>query len=153
MANTYTQLYIQLIFAVKHQQAVIHENNRERIEKYICGITKNLNCKPISIYCNPNHIHLLLSVHPSICLSAAVRDIKSFSSRFINENQLVGGHFKWQRGYGAFSYSQSQIEKVKNYIANQKEHHRKITFKEEYISLLKAFEIEYDEKYVFDWLI
>ena len=109
MANSFTQLYVQMVFAVKNRQSLILQENRERIEKYICGIASNIKCKPISIYCNPNHIHLLLSIKPVVCIANAVRDIKSFSGRFMNENRLAKGHFEWQTGYGAFTYGQSQI--------------------------------------------
>ena len=149
MPNAYIQLYAQIVFATKNYQPVIIEAHRDRIEKYICGIVRKTNCKPISIYCNPNHLHLLISIHQTTSVANIVKDVKSSSSRFINENRLVKGHFEWQRGYGAFSYNQSMIETVCKYIRNQPEHHRKTTYKEEYIAFLKAFGIEYDEKYVF----
>jgi len=152
MANSFTQLYVQMVFAVKNRQSLIIPENRDRIEKYICGIASNIKCKPISIYCNPDHTHLLVSIKPTICVADAIRDIKSFSSRFINENRLAKSRFEWQTGYGAFSYGQSQIEKVKAYIGNQYIHHNKETFKDEYLSLLKAFQIDYDDNYLFDWI-
>jgi len=152
MANSFTQLYVQMVFAVKNRQSLIVPENRDRIEKYICGIASNIKCKPISIYCNPDHTHLLVSIKPTICVADAIRDIKSFSSRFINENRLAKSRFEWQTGYGAFSYGQSQIEKVKAYIGNQHIHHNKETFKDEYLSLLKAFQIDYDDNYLFDWI-
>jgi len=152
MANSFTQLYVQMVFAVKNRQSLIIPENRDRIEKYICGIASNIKCKPVSIYCNTDHTHLLVSIKPTICVADAIRDIKSFSSRFINENRLAKSHFEWQTGYGAFSYGQSQIEKVKAYIGNQYIHHNKETFKDEYLSLLKAFQIEYDDNYLFDWI-
>lgn len=125
MANSYTQLYVQIVFAVKNRQSLIVPQIKDRIEKYICGIASNVRCKPISIYCNPDHLHLLVSIKPVICVADAIRDIKSFSSRYINENRMVKGHFEWQTGYGAFSYGQSQVEAVKSYIANQYDHHLK----------------------------
>jgi REP element-mobilizing transposase RayT len=152
MANSFTQLYVQMVFAVKNRQSLISPENKDRIEKYICGIASNINCKPISIYCNPDHTHLLVSIRPTNCVADAIRDIKSFSSRFINENQLVKGRFEWQTGYGAFSYGQSQVERVKAYIANQGSRHKKKAFREEYLSLLKAFRIDYDAAYLFDWM-
>ena len=152
MANSFTQLYVQMVFAVKKRQSLILPENRERIEKYICGIASNIKCKPISIYCNPDHTHLLVSIKPVCCVADAIRDIKSFSSRFINENRLTESHFEWQTGYGAFSYGQSQIERVKKYIANQYNHHKKTSFKDEYLALLKVFQIDYDESYLFDWV-
>ena len=153
MANTFTQLYVQMVFAVKNRQSLILPENKARIEQYICGIASNIYCDPVSIYCNPDHTHLLVSIKPVVSTANAIRDIKSFSSRFINENRLAKGHFEWQTGYGAFSYGKSQISKVKNYIDNQCEHHKKRSFKDEYVALLEAFEIEYDERYLFDWIM
>jgi len=141
-----------MVFAVKKRQSLILPENRVKIEKYICGIASNIKCNPISIYCNPDHIHLLVSMKPTCCVADAIRDIKSFSSRHINESRLAKNHFEWQTGYGAFSYGQSQIDKVKAYISNQYNHHKKQSFKDEYIALLKAFKIDYDENYLFDWI-
>ena len=152
MANSFTQLYVQMVFAVKNRQSLILPENRVKIEKYICGIASNIKCNPISIYCNPDHIHLLVSIKPTRCVADAIRDIKSFSSRYINENRLTKSHFEWQTGYGAFSYGQSQIHRVKAYIGNQFNHHKKLSFKDEYIALLKAFQIDYDHNYLFDWI-
>jgi len=152
MANSYTQLYVQMVFAVKNRQSLILPENRVKIEKYMCGIASNIKCNPISIYCNSDHTHLLVSIKPVNCVADAIRDIKSFSSRYINENRLAKSHFEWQTGYGAFSYGQSQIDRVKAYISNQYNHHTKISFREEYLALLKAFQIGYDDNYVFDWI-
>ena len=152
MANSYTQLYVQMVFAVKNRKSLILPESREKIEKYICGIASNIKCNPISIYCNPDHTHLLVSIKPVTCIADAIRDIKSFSCRHINESRLTKSHFEWQTGYGAFSYGQSQIDRVKAYIGNQYNHHKKKTFREEYIALLKAFRIDYDDSYLFDWI-
>ena len=152
MANTFSQLYVQMVFAVKNRQSLILGENKDKIEKYIWGIASNIKCKPIAIYCNPDHTHLLVSIKPVVCIANAIRDIKSFSSRYINENRLMSKRFEWQTGYGTFSYGQSQINQVKTYIDNQYHHHKKRTFKEEYIALLKAFEIDYEETYLFDWI-
>ena len=152
MANSFTQLYVQMIFAVKNRQSLILDENKDRIEKYICGIASNIKCNPISIYCNPDHVHLLVSIKPIVGIADAIRDIKSFSSRYINENGLMKKHFEWQAGYGAFTYGHSQIEHVKAYIANQYHHHKKRSFKDEYIDFLKAFKVDYDETYLFDWI-
>ena len=153
MANTYTQIYIQLVFVVKNRQSIIEESNRKRIESYICGITKNLKCTPLSIYCNPDHTHFLINMSPDISVAEVAKYIKGFSSRFINDNNLTAEHFQWQPGYGAFSYSKAHIEKVYNYIKNQPVHHRNNTFKEEYLSLLESSNVNYNEKYLFDWII
>ena len=152
MANSFTQLYVQMVFAVKNRQSLILDENKDRIEKYICGIATNIKCDPIKIYCNPDHTHLLVSMKPIVCIADAIRDIKSFSSRFINESRLTPKRFEWQTGYGAFTYGQSQIDHVKKYIENQGNHHKKRKFKDEYTALLEAFEIDYDETYLFDWI-
>ena len=151
MADTYTQLYVQIVFAVKHRQNLIKEKHREEIEKYICGIITNNKSKPLAIYCNPDHLHVLIGVHPSFSIAVMARDIKSYSSRLINEKKWVLGKFEWQAGYGAFSYSKSQVDAVIKYILNQPNHHAKKSFREEYLSMLKKSEIEYDEQYLFEW--
>lgn len=152
MANTYTQLYIHLVFVVKGRENLISEKHREELEKYICGIINNKNCKPLAIYCNPDHTHILLGLHTTVSVSYIARDIKANSSRFINENRWIRGKFNWQDGFGAFSYSKSHLDNVIKYILNQPYHHKKITFREEYIDFLKKYEVKYDEKYLFDWL-
>ena len=151
MANTFTQIYVQIVFAVQGKLNLISEQNRERIEKYMCGIVSNNQSKPISIYCNPDHVHVLIGLHPSISISDMARDIKSSSSKFINENNLTKGRFRWQEGYGAFTYSRSQIDSVAKYILNQPEHHKKKSFKEEYLDILHKLDIQYDDKYLFEW--
>ena len=152
MANTYTQIYVQIVFAVQGRQNLISEGIREKVEKYICGIVSNKKSKPIAIYCNPDHLHILIGLHPSISVSDMTRDIKASSSKWMNEEKMIIGKFKWQEGFGAFSYSKSQIDAVVKYIANQPEHHRKTTFKDEYIQFLRNFEIEYNEKYLYEWI-
>jgi putative transposase len=151
MANTYSQIYIQIVFAVKGRQNLISEKNRVALEKYICGIVSNKQSKPIAIYCNPDHLHLLIGLHPSIAISDIVRDIKANSSKWINDQNWILGKFSWQVGFGAFSYSKSQIDSVVNYILNQAAHHKKKTFKEEYKDFLEKFNIDYKEKYLFDY--
>lgn len=151
MANTYTQILVQIVFAVKGRQNLISEKHREPIEKYICGIVANKKSKPLAIYCNPDHCHILIGLHPSVSISEMARDIKANSSKWINENKWVMGKFTWQEGYGAFTYSRSQLNQVVQYIRNQPEHHRKKTFREEYIDFLEKFEIKYDGKYVFEF--
>ncbi len=151
MANTYTQIYVQIVFALQGRKNLIKSTYRERLEKYICGVISNKKSKPFAIYCNPDHTHTLIGLHPSISISDIARDIKSNSSKWINENQWIKGKFSWQEGFGAFTYSKSQIDSVVKYILNQPQHHKKISFQEEYINFLKKFEIEYDEKYLFKW--
>jgi REP element-mobilizing transposase RayT len=133
LANTYTQIYIHIVFAVEKRQNLIPLENLNQIEKYITGIVQNSGHKLIAISCVSDHAHLLVGLKPSISISDLVRDIKANSSKFINENQWVIGKFNWQEGFGAFSYSRSQIGNVSEYILNQKEHHKKKTFREEYV--------------------
>lgn len=151
MANTYTQLYVQIVFAVKGRGNFIAEKNRIELEKYICGIVNNKKSKPLSIYCNPDHLHILIGLHPTMSVSDITRDIKANSSKFITEKKWLMGKFQWQDGFGAFTYSKSQIDAVAKYILNQPQHHKRKTFKEEYLSMLQKAEVVYDEKYLFEW--
>jgi len=149
MANTYTQLYIHFVFAVKYRQAVIGENWEDRLQKYITGIVQNNGHKLLAINTMPDHLHFFAGLNPMQSISALMRLVKGDSSEFINSNNLTSRKFSWQEGYGAFSNSRSQIDKVVKYILNQKEHHGIKTFKEEYLDILKHNEVEYDEKYIF----
>ncbi len=150
MANTYTKIYVHLIFAVQGRISLISEKYRSRIEKYISGIITNNKSKTIAIYCTPNHTHILIGLHPSISVSEIAKTIKANSSRWINEQGWFRGKFEWQNGFGAFTYSKSQLNSVVKYILNQGEHHRRVTFREEYIDFLKKFGIDYNEKYLFN---
>ncbi|MDR1459758.1 MAG: IS200/IS605 family transposase [Bacteroidales bacterium] len=152
MANTYYQCYAHIVFAVKYRDCLISESNREKVEKYISGIVNQDKCKIISIYCNPDHIHILVGFRPSISISDLVRDIKSVSSKYINEQELTTIRFRWQDGYSVFTCSHSLITIVSNYIKNQPKHHQNKTFKDEYIRFMEKNEIEYDERYLFDCL-
>ena len=152
MPNSYSQIYIQIVFAVKGRQNLIPNQKREELQKFITGIVQKREQKLLSIFSMPDHTHLLIGLKPSISISDLVRDIKAGSSKFINDNHWVKGKFNWQEGFGAFSYSKSQIDNVIKYILNQREHHKKKTFKEEYIEFLKKFAIKYDEKYLFEWV-
>lgn len=152
MPNTYSQIYIQIVFAVQGRQNLIHEKHREELHRYITGIVQKRGHKMLSIFCMPDHVHLLVGLSPAQSISDLARDIKAGSSNFINDNKWVLSKFNWQEGYGAFSYSRSQIGKVANYIDNQVEHHKQKSFKEEYLDILKKSEIEYDEKYLFEWI-
>lgn len=152
MPNTYSQIYIQIIFAVKGRENLISKNNREELHKYITGIVQKREQKMLSIFSMPDHTHLLIGLKPSIAISDLVRDIKSGSSNFINEKKWIKGKFNWQEGFGTFSYSKSQIDDVIKYILNQEEHHKKKTFKEEYLDFLVKFDVEYDNKYLFEWI-
>ena len=152
MANTYSKIYIHIVFTVKGRQNLIQKKYREQLHKYISGIIKNKGQKLLSIFAMPDHIHLFMNTKPNITISDLVRDIKANSSKFISEEKIVKGKFSWQKGFGAFSYSESQIPSVIKYIKNQEEHHKKRTFREEYIELLTKFAIEFDEKYLFEWI-
>jgi REP element-mobilizing transposase RayT len=152
MSGTYTQLYIQIVFAVKGRENLIAKSWKDELNKYIAGIIKHKEQKPIIVNGMPDHIHAFIGLNPSMPVSDLVRDIKNNSSNFINGKRFVQNKFSWQEGYGAFSYSHSHIQKVYNYIRDQENHHKKKTFREEYIDLMKKFEIEFNEKYLFDWI-
>ena len=152
MPNTYSQIYIQSVFAVKDRLNLIPSQYREKLHKYITGIVQNREQKMLSIFCMPDHTHLLVGLKPSIAISDLARDIKAGSSNFINDSRWVPGKFNWQEGFGAFSYSRSHIDAVIKYILHQEDHHRKKTFKEEYLDFLKKYEVKYDEKYLFEWI-
>jgi putative transposase len=152
MPNTYTQIYVQIVFAVEGRQNLIRQENREELHKYIAGIIAKRGQKLIAIFCMPDHLHLLIGVGPSTSISDLVRDIKTGSSNFINGKRWIHGHFNWQKGFGAFSYSRSQISAVSRYIEEQETRHRDRTFRKEYVTLLQKFGVEYDDRYLFDWL-
>jgi putative transposase len=149
MANTYTQIHIQCVIAVKFRQSLIGTEWKERLHQYITAIVQNSGHKMIAINSMPDHLHLFFGLRPNQSLSDLMRIIKSESSEWINKQQFNKSIFRWQEGYGAFSYSRSQIKTVAEYIENQEEHHRKKTFLEEYKQFLEHFEIEYDDRYVF----
>ena len=153
MSSTYSQIYIQVVFAVKGRQSLIQDSWEEELYKYITGIVQNKGQKMLAINGMSDHIHLLIGMRPSCNLSDLVREIKKSSNGFINEKKFCPLKFEWQEGYGAFSYSHSSLDNVINYIANQKEHHRKKSFHEEYVDFLKKFDIEYKEEYLFEWII
>jgi putative transposase len=150
MANVYYQTSMQLVFAVKYRESLIHDNFRDTLHKYIGGILKNQKHKPLAINSMPDHIHIFFGMHPCD-IPALVRDIKSDSSGFINEKKLSKHKFYWQEGYGLFSYTLSHRPDVIQYINNQQSHHKKKTFKEEYLNILKKLEIEYNDNYLFDF--
>jgi putative transposase len=149
MPNTYTQIHLQFVFAVKYRKAMIHASWKEELHKYITGIVQAHNHKLLAINSMPDHIHILVGMRPTQSISDLMQDIKSNSSKWINEKGFSERKFYWQEGYGAFSYSLSHVQNVINYILNQEEHHRKKSFQEEYIEFLELFEIEYDARFVF----
>lgn len=152
MAGTFSQIYIQIVFAVKNRENLIDKEWKDELYKYIAGIIKGKNQKPIIVNGMPDHVHIFIGLRPVMAISDLVRDIKNNSSNFINDRKFVKGKFSWQEGYGAFSYSHSHIETVYNYILNQDKHHKKKTFREEYVDFLKKFNIEHNEKYLFEWI-
>jgi putative transposase len=149
MANTYTQLYIHVVFAVEGRQNLIAPEHNEELQKYITGIVSAQRHKLIAINNMPDHLHLLVGLRPDAALSDLVRDIKANSSRFINEKHWVAGRFSWQEGFGAFSYSRSQLGTVIRYIENQQRHHASTSFRDEYTALLEKFGVEFDQRYIF----
>lgn len=152
MANTYTQIYIQVVFAVSSRLSLIRNEHKEEIYKYIAGIIRNDGHKLIAINGMSDHLHILLGLKPDMALSDLVRDIKTNSSKFINQKRLTSGKFSWQEGYGAFSYGHSQLDTIIRYIQNQEQHHSRRSFKDEYLTLLKKFRIDFESKYVFNFL-
>ena len=150
MANTYTQIHIQCVMAVKYRQSLIRKEWKERLHKYITGIVQNQGHKMLAINSMPDHLHVFLSLRPNQSISDLMRIVKSESSEWINAQKFNSETFRWQEGYGAFSYSRSQVQVVCIYIANQEEHHRKMSFQEEYRQLLREHGIDFDEAYVWD---
>ena len=145
-------MYVQIVFAVKNRQALIMPEWEDEVYKYITGIIKNKGQKLLAINGTSNHIHIFINIKPSCCLSDLVREIKKSSNAYINEKKLSNFKFEWQNGYGAFTYSISDIGNVIKYINNQKEHHHKQTFKEEFLKFMEEFQIEYNEAYSFEWI-
>ena len=152
MANTFSQIYIQTVFAVDGRLCLIRLEFKEEIYKYITGIVRNNGQKLISINGMSDHVHILIGLKPAMALADLVRDIKADSSNFINKKKWVRGRFSWQEGYGAFSYGHSQLDTNIRYIQNQEQHHRRRSFKDEYLTWLKKFEIPFEEKYVFQFM-
>jgi putative transposase len=152
MANTFSQIYLQFVFAVKQRESLIAKENKEELHKYITGLVQNRNAKMLAVHCMPDHIHLFVGFKPVMSISDFVKEIKVESNEFINEKKWVKGKFSWQEGYGVFSYSHSHIGAVINYIKNQEAHHQKSTFKQEYHGLLEKFEIPFEEKYLFNFV-
>lgn len=153
MPNTYTQLYIHFVFAAKYRMAIIQPEWEEQLHRYITGIVQNNGHKLLAINSATDHSHLFIGLNPSQSISELMRLVKGDSSEFVNKQGFTKRKFQWQEGYGAFSNSNSQIDSVVKYINNQKEHHRKKSFKEEYLNILKDYSVNYDEKYVFRDLI
>lgn len=153
MANTYHQIYLQFVFAVKYRNAVISRNWKDTLFGVIGNLINEANCKTIIVNGVEDHVHCFVGLKPVVSVSELMKTVKSKSSKYINDNGLTSQRFEWQEGYGVFSYSQSQVDKVYKYIQNQEAHHKKQTFRKEYIEFLKEFKIEYDEQYIFQELV
>lgn len=152
MPNTFSQIYLQFVFAVKHREALIAKEHKEELHKYITGLVSNRNAKMLAVHCMPDHTHLFVGFKPVMSISDFIKEIKVESNEFINGKKWVKGKFSWQEGYGVFSYSHSHISSVINYIHNQEAHHQKNSFKKEYLKFLEKFEIPFDEKYLFNFI-
>ncbi|MBK9151627.1 MAG: IS200/IS605 family transposase [Saprospiraceae bacterium] len=150
MPNTYTQLYVHVVFAVRNRANFISKSWKENLYKYITGIVSNKNQKLLAINGMPDHLHLLIGLKPDCNLSDLVRDIKANSSKWINENKYIVGKFEWQNGFGAFTVGQSQVDRVIKYILNQEQHHKIKSFKDEYIEFLNAYKIEFKTEFLFE---
>jgi len=151
MANTYTQFYVHLIFAVKNRDALIHKKWQERVEQYITGIVQQYGHKLIAIGSMPGHIHILIGYNLNQLIPELVERIKTGSNKWINSNHMLNSRFEWQKGYGGFTYSKSQIDKVVKYILNQEQYHKKRSFREEYLDILIKNQIEFFDNYLFDF--
>ena len=151
MAGTFSQIYIQAVFAVKERHNLIKPSFEEEVYKYISGIINGKEQKSLAVNGMPDHVHILVGLKPSMRISDLVRDIKNNSTNFINERGWLKNHFSWQEGYGVFSYYESQFGRVIDYIKNQKIHHQKKTFRQEYLAFLKKFNIPFEERYLFEF--
>jgi putative transposase len=152
MPSVYSQIYIQVVFALKGRQSLIQPSWEEELYKYISGIIKKKEQKLLAINGMPDHIHFLIGMRPSCSLSDLIREVKKSSNDFIKDRKFTKFQFNWQEGYGAFSYGQSQLDDIIGYIKNQKEHHATKTFKEEYVGFLKKFNVDYEDEYLFEWI-
>jgi len=151
MANTYTQLYIQLVFAVQGREHLIPKAHKEQVQRYMTGVIQKRKHKLIEINCMPDHAHIFVGLHPAQSISDLVEETKTAVTKFIKKQPWMPFAFSWQRGFGAFSYSRSHIDSVVKYIQNQEAHHQKRTFREEYMDMLKKFEVPFDERYLFEF--
>ncbi len=152
MPNTFTQIYIHTIFAVQGRQSLIRPEWENKLYKYITGIVQNKEQKMLAVNGMPDHIHFVIGMKPTCCLSDLVREVKKSSNDYIKENKFTKFKFSWQEGFGAFSNGHSQLDRVIAYIKNQKIHHKKKTFKEEYLGLLQKYQIKFEDKYLFEWI-
>lgn len=152
MANTFSQIYLQFIFAVQGRQSLIPGKHKEELHKYMTSLVQARKAKMLAIHCMPDHAHLFVGFKPSVLISDFVSQIKVESNEFIKSKKWIRGRFSWQEGYGVFSYGHSQVDKVCKYILNQETRHKKKSFKQEYISFLEKFAVPYEERYLFEWI-
>ena len=153
MANTYHQIYLQIVFAVKYRKAIISKSWRSQLLGVIGNLINEATCKTIIVNGVEDHVHCFIGLRPVVSVSELMKKVKAKSSKYINDHGLTAERFEWQEGYGVFSYSQSGVDAVYKYIQNQETHHKKETFRDEYVSFLKKFKVEYDEQYLFQDLI
>ena len=151
MADTYSQLNIHCVFAVKGREHIITANFRDELHRYMAGILNHDGSYSLAVNGSKDHVHAFFELKPSLAVADQMRMLKATSSKWINDHRFVRGKFAWQEGYGAFSYSRSQRDSVINYIINQEEHHKNVTFKEEYLRILTQFEIPFDNRYIFEF--
>jgi putative transposase len=152
MPNTYSQIYLQFVFAVQFRRNLIPSVHKEELHKYITGLVRKRNSKMLAVHCMPDHAHLFVGFKPTISIPDFVKEIKVESNEFIIEKKWLKGNFSWQEGYGVFSYSHSHIDRVVKYVLNQEKHHRNKSFKKEYYQFLKKFEVLFHDKYLFDFM-
>lgn len=152
MAGTFGQFYVHIIFSPKNRANVIRESFREELQQYMTGLIQGKKHKVLAIYCMPDHVHILIGLRPYMALADLVQVLKKESTNFINEKKLVAGRFSWQEGYGFFSHSHGELDKVIQYILNQPSHHAKRSFREEYLEILQRCEVGFEEKYLFEWI-
>ena len=149
MANTYHQIYLQTVFAVKYRKAMVQKSWKEKLFAVIGNLINETGCKTIIVNGVEDHVHCFLGLKPVVSVSELMKTVKAKSSKYVNDKNLTESRFEWQEGYGVFSYGQSQVDRVYKYIRNQETHHKKQTFREEYLEFLKSFKVEYDERYIF----
>ncbi|GAC1309206.1 MAG: hypothetical protein NVSMB24_24280 [Mucilaginibacter sp.] len=152
MANTFSQIYLQFVFAMQNRQSIVSSEHKEELHKYITALVQNRKAKMLAVNCMPDHTHLFVGFKPTVLIADFIKEIKVESNEFINSKNWVKGKFKWQEGYGVFSYSHSHIDAVIKYVLNQENHHQKKTFKQEYLNLLQKFEIAFEDRFLFDFI-
>jgi len=152
MANTFSQIYLQFVFAVKNREHFIPKEHKEELHKYITGLVQNRKAKMLAINCMPDHTHLFIGFKPTLSISDFIKEVKVESNEFINLKAWANRKFSWQEGYGVFSYSHSHISNVISYVQRQELHHKNKSFKEEYLEFLEKFELPFTEKYLFNFI-